>query len=177
MNPLPNFRYHPNPIATGSVKPSSSICRCCGQARGYIYTSSVYASDSLQDSICPWCIADGSAADKFDALFSDPDPLAGAGVPDEVIDEVTRHTPGYNSWQQEIWLSCCQDACEFHGDATRDELLALQGEALTRTLVAWRWRDQNWKQFVQHYQPGGNPAVYKFVCHHCRKPGYALDFT
>src|SRR5690348_13816236 len=101
---LPAFLYHPDPIATGSVKPSDVVCRCCCQARGHIYTASVYAPVTLRDCICPWCIADGSASGKFDAMFSDGHPLAEAGVPDEVVEEVTKRTPGYNSWQQEVWL-------------------------------------------------------------------------
>jgi uncharacterized protein CbrC (UPF0167 family) len=174
---LPTFRYHPDPIATGSVKPSEAVCRCCGKARGYIYTASVYARESQRDSICPWCIADGSAATKFEAMFSDDHPLAQAGVPDAIIDEVTRRTPGYSSWQQEVWLSCCKDASEFHGDASPAELQGLQGDALARTLMEWEWKERDWRQFVQHYQAGGNPAVYKFVCRHCRKPSFAVDFT
>lgn len=174
---IPAFRYHPNPIATGSIKESDIVCRCCSQARGFIYTGSVYAPGSLRDSFCPWCIADGSAAQKFEAMFSDDHPLAADGVSEDVIEEVTTRTPGYNSWQQEVWLSCCKDACEFHGDAPRSELQALQGDALARTLVAWEWREPNWQRFVQHYQPGGNPAVYKFVCRRCCAPKYALDFT
>ena len=85
LSMLPTFRYHPDPIATGSVKVSDAVCRCCEQTRGYIYAASVYARDSRRDSICPWCIADGSAARKLEAMFSDDDPLAQAGVPDEVI--------------------------------------------------------------------------------------------
>jgi uncharacterized protein CbrC (UPF0167 family) len=174
---IPAFRYHPNPIATGSVKASDGVCRCCGQVRGYIYTASLHTRELQRDSICPWCIADGSAARKFNAMFSDDHPLVEAGVPGEVIEEVTKRTPGYNSWQQEAWLSCCKDACEFHGDAPQSELQALQGDAVVRTLVAWEWRERDWLQFVQHYQPGGNPAVYKFVCRHCGTIHYALDFS
>lgn len=174
---LPNFCYHPDPLATGSVKASDTVCRCCGEARGYVYTASVYALNELCDSICPWCIADGSAAQKFDAMFSDDIPLVQAGVPDKVIEEVTRRTPGYNSWQQETWLSCCGDACEFHGNATRPELQALNGNDLARVLADFGWREQHWPQFIQHYQPGGNPAVYKFVCRHCHTTKYAVDFT
>src|SRR5947207_6887785 len=94
MSTLPTFRYHPDPIATGSVKPSDKECRSCGEARGYIYTSSVYAEESLDEEICPWCIADGSAAEKFDASFCDANPLAEADVPDHIIEEVTMRTPG-----------------------------------------------------------------------------------
>jgi uncharacterized protein CbrC (UPF0167 family) len=114
---IPAFRYHPDPIGTGSIKASDVVCRCCGQKRGFIYAGSVYARDPLRDSICPWCIADGAAAAKFDAMFSDDTPLAEANLSGEIIDEVTLRTPGYNSWQQEVWLSCCEDACEYHGDA------------------------------------------------------------
>src|SRR6185369_1862863 len=134
---LPSFRYHPAPLATGSVVESATTCRCCGRARGYIYASSVYAVESLRDSLCPWCIADGSAATKFDACFSDGDPLIRAGVPVSVVDEVTLRTPGYVSWQQEVWLACCDDACAFHGDATRSELSALDRNALAEQLAEW----------------------------------------
>jgi hypothetical protein len=43
---------------------------------------------------CPWCIADGTAASKFDATFTD----IGSGVPPEisasVCDELAHRTPG-----------------------------------------------------------------------------------
>ncbi|MCU9953286.1 CbrC family protein [Burkholderia pyrrocinia] len=32
---LPAFRYHPDPLATGSVIRSDARCMCCGDARGY----------------------------------------------------------------------------------------------------------------------------------------------
>jgi hypothetical protein len=41
--PLPSFRYHPDPVATGSIEPSDAVCRCCGRARGYIYAGPVCA--------------------------------------------------------------------------------------------------------------------------------------
>lgn len=176
-NMLPVFRYHPDPVATGSVKPSDKTCRCCGQNRGYIYTASVYALDELNEAICPFCIADGSAAKKFDATFSDSQPLHQAGVPQQVVDEVTRRTPGYASWQQEVWLSCCGDACEFHGDASRVELRALEGEALKGLLFEIEWSAAEWEAFVKHYEPGGNPAAYKFICRHCRRTRYDIDST
>lgn len=174
---LPNFKYHPDPLATGSIEPCDTECVCCGRSRGYIYTGSVYAEEDLKDALCPWCIADGSAAEEFDAEFSDGEPLAAANVPDEIVEEVTRRTPGYTSWQQEEWLACCRDACEFHGDASLDDLQSLQGDSLALALIDWNWRDVDWLPFLQTYKPGGNPAVYKFVCRHCRAVRYGVDFT
>lgn len=72
---LPVFKYHPDPLSTGSVIESTVVCKCCGQNKGYIYTSSVYAIEELHNEICPWCIADGSAAKKYGATFVDSDPL------------------------------------------------------------------------------------------------------
>ena len=69
--PLPKFKYHPDPVATGSVKATEESCICCGRARGFIYVGSAYAEDELDEQICPWCIADGSAHSRFDASFTD----------------------------------------------------------------------------------------------------------
>ncbi|WP_084910671.1 CbrC family protein [Burkholderia ubonensis] len=40
---LPTFRYHPDPLGTGSVVESDARCVCCGVARGYRYAGPVYA--------------------------------------------------------------------------------------------------------------------------------------
>src|SRR3954452_7382977 len=118
---LPTFRYHPDPIATGSIKPSGASCICCAEARGFVYAGPVYSTrNNLDDAICPWCIADGSAAKKFDASFTD---AAGIGGGDEdwpevsagIIEEVSLRTPGYNSWQEERWFTCCDDAAAYLG--------------------------------------------------------------
>src|SRR5512147_1560630 len=99
---LPGFRYHPDPLASGSVVASDKTCRCCGKARGYIYAGPVYAEDELEESICPWCIADGAANRKFDATFFDAEAVADE-VPDAAMDEICERTPGYIAWQQGHW--------------------------------------------------------------------------
>lgn len=69
---LPNFPYHRNPIESDSVCESDAVCECCGKARGVLYKGVIYASNS-PETLCPWCIADGSAAAKYDASFFDAD--------------------------------------------------------------------------------------------------------
>jgi len=61
---LPDFKYHPNPIATGSIVPSVEVCPVCGESRGLAYDGIPYGTNDLEH-ICPWCIADGSAHEKF----------------------------------------------------------------------------------------------------------------
>ena len=173
---LPEFRYHPDPIATGSIKASEATCVCCDQARGYIYTANTYCEEGLEEALCPWCIADGSAAAKFDATFSDANSLLEEGISVEIVEEVTRRTPGFTSWQQEIWQTCCDDACEFHGDATKPSLKALKGKSLEEVLEQMDSDKEEWAEFLKVYEPGGSPAVYHFICRHCKKPKYAVDF-
>ena len=173
---LPKFKYHHNPIKTGAIEKSDKVCQCCNKARGYIYTSSMYAEDDI-DNICPWCISEGLAAKKFDGAFSDDYPLVEAGISQEIIDEVCQRTPGYNSWQQDVWQSHCNDACTFHGDAKKEELLALKEDALEEFLKAQFIEPKIWKGILEDYEEGGNPAVYKFVCTKCSKVIYTMDFT
>ncbi|WP_230943349.1 CbrC family protein [Burkholderia cepacia] len=85
--PLPAFRYHPDPLATGSVIRSDARCVCCGDARGYVYAGPVYAVDEYAQCICPWCIADGSAHARLGAAFTDTYGIGG-GEWDEVSDAV-----------------------------------------------------------------------------------------
>ena len=173
---LPGFKYHPDPLATGNVIESDEPCECCGENRGYLYKATIYAEDEIAN-ICPWCIASGDAASRFDAMFSDDYPLLEAGLPEQIVDEVVRRTPGYNSWQQEEWQVHCEDACEFHGYASKQELASLKDARLSEFLAVQMIDHDSWKSLVQVYQAGGNPAIYKFVCRHCDKIIYTMDHT
>jgi uncharacterized protein CbrC (UPF0167 family) len=172
---FPKFKYHPDPISTGAIKESNEECECCEEARGFVNTSNLYAEEDIE-FICPWCIADGSAAKKFDGMFSDDFPLQEAGVSEEVISEVCERTPGYNSWQQEVWQAHCGTACEFHGDAEKDELVKLSGEPLETFLRVEMIKPDVWKNILEHYEKGGHSAVYKFKCPECSEIVYTMDF-
>lgn len=173
--PLPRFVYHPDPIATGMVKAKDVQCPCCERKTGFAYVRNPYCEAEVED-LCPWCIADGSAAQKFDATFVDDHPLAQAGLKPEIIDEVVRRTPGYISWQQDSWLVCCNDACEFHGDLKKEEMTSLPHETIAEFKKEHRVDDRIWGELLDDYSPGGSPAIYKFVCRHCRKIHLGFDF-
>ncbi len=164
---LPRFRYHPAPLLTGVIEDSPKDCSCCGQPRGFIYVGPVYGEADLHSQLCPWCIADGSAARTLGASFADSYPLNRAGIAHSLIEEVNLRTPGYFSWQGESWLSHCADACEFHGNASIKDV----ANASEETKAAWRHEykldDKTWVRIAEHYQPKGHQAFYKFVCRHC----------
>jgi uncharacterized protein CbrC (UPF0167 family) len=57
---LPDFKYHPNPMATGSIVPSAEVCPVCGETRGFAYDGIPYGTNELEH-ICPWYISSGAA--------------------------------------------------------------------------------------------------------------------
>ena len=155
--PLPTFRYHPDPVATGSFEVARGPCPYCGVDRTYVYNGPVYAIVE-PDPPCPRCIADGSFAARFDAEFTDAAPLANLDA--DVIDEVTRRTPGYSGWQQEQWMTHCDDAAAFLGPVGYRELLG-HPQALEQLTLDMGDDD------VQRMSRGGSPTGYLFRCRHC----------
>ena len=62
---LPFFKYHPDPLKTGSFQrvDEPAVCPCCGEKTPVIYTGPFYAIDNVE-GLCPGCIASGAAAEK-----------------------------------------------------------------------------------------------------------------
>ena len=178
--PLPGFRYHPDPLATGSIKASQRRCICCGRDRGYIYTGPTYCEVEVDEELCPWCIANGNAARHLRATFNE---IVGPGantLPAPVVAEVTQRTPGFSGWQQERWLTHCNDAAIFLGPVGIDELEAAGRSALRaiRDEVASRgWDDAQVARHLAALSKTRSPTAYLFRCAHCASwLGYS-DFT
>jgi uncharacterized protein len=166
MSTLPFFRYHPDPLASGAIEPSELACECCGQSRGFVYRGSIYSRHRLE-TICPWCIADGAAHAKFDAGFSDEVGLSIANIAPHIIDEIVHRTPGYLCWQDEVWLTHCNDACEFRGNASIEDVSNASEASKEWWLAENREFDLDWDSCIGDYEPGHGMGVYKFVCRHC----------
>jgi uncharacterized protein CbrC (UPF0167 family) len=175
---LPVFRYHPDPIASGSIAASDARCLCCGAQRGYIYAGPAYCEAEI-DALCPWCIADGSAHRTFGANFTDPACFPD-GIPPEIVDEIAHRTPGFSAWQQEKWLTCCNDAAAFLEPAGQAELRArypqLEGALMMHIVHEIGLSGGAAVRFLQSLDRDHGPTAYVFACRHCdNKPAY-IDF-
>ena len=169
-DPLPTFRYHPDPVATGAFEQQAGTCQRCGRARGWIYVVVPYAVADLRDALCPWCLADGSAAATFGATFNDVAESDGLdGVPEAVIDEIVHRTPGFSGWQQERWLFHCGDGAAFLGPVGRADLDDHPDAlgALRAQVRGWGLDDDEAEAFTDALDVDGSPTAYLFRCLHC----------
>lgn len=180
MTQLPDFQYHPDPISTGSVVLSDERCEVCRQVSRYIYVGPVYSSSVDEPIVCVRCIADGSAAQRWNAQFTDAHPWA-SEVPESVAVEVLTRTPGFSGWQQEHWMAHCEDAAIFLGPVGAHELSELPSGA-TRALrdelaSTRRWSADEVDRYIAALDRDGMPTAYLFQCGHCGAYlGYS-DFT
>lgn len=155
------------------------MCVACGRARGWVYDGPVYARESgLRQRICPWCIADGSAAATYDALFTD-DHGAPPTVPMDIVEQVTRRTPGFAGWQQERWLYHCNDGCAFLGRAGYGDLQRRPDalDALRHEHDGLGWTDADVDAYLKALDPEGQPTAYLFRCRACGTHLAYSDFT
>lgn len=67
---LPKFKYSPNAYSLDLFKEVDGVCSICNEQRNLKYVSSFYSIDK-PDYICPWCIANGQAAEKYKGDFND----------------------------------------------------------------------------------------------------------
>lgn len=177
---LPEFRYHPDPLATGSIVATEVNCVSCEQLRPYVYVGPVYATEDLDDVVCPWCIADGTAARRFDAEFTAVAWTVPGDVPEAATDEVLHRTPGFTGWQQEQWLHHCGDAAAFLGPAGSTEVANLPDAlgALRREGRSHGWPSEQIEEYIAALATGdAQPTAYLFRCLVCEVHLAYSDFT
>lgn len=169
---LPSFKYHPDPVRTGSVQVDPETeCLSCEQIRGYIYVGPVYSTQEtdLDEQLCPWCVADGTAAEKFHASFNDAAVMN--GVTPEVMEEVGKRTPGFVAWQESQWLTCCKDAAAFLGLAGAEELRRNFPQAIRPVKEYLRNQydldGSDLTDFFDTLDKDDQPTAYIFKCLHC----------
>ncbi len=171
---LPFFKYHPDPLKTGSFQrvDEPAVCPCCGEKTLVIYTGPFYAIDDVE-GLCPGCIASGAAAEKFDGAFQDSESVDEVDGPDK-LDELTLRTPGYCGWQQEYWRAHCGDFCAYLGPVGYAELerMGIVDEILEDADEPDRdWYVERIHDLVQN----GSVQGYLFQCLHCGKHLLHID--
>ena len=162
---LPHFIYHPDPLATGAfVEGEAKVCPSCGKESNVYYALIPYSIEDIE-YLCPMCIANGLAAEKFDAEFVQDAEWSGQTNPEK--DKLLFcQTPGYSSWQGENWLSCCQDYCAYLGTVGTRELRDM---GIAEQVLA-DYEERGEYQDIEEYLVKDGPICgYLFRCLHCQK--------
>ncbi len=182
---LPFFKYHPNPFETGAFKTDNTVtCDCCGKETQVYYTGPFYSVEDIE-ALCPWCIASGKAAKKFDGEFqdycsiegisADPNEPNSINYKKESTIELVEKTPGYSGWQQEYWLGHCGELCAFVGyvgwadiEDILDEFADLEKDCSDFGIK----RDD----LPNYLRDNGSCQGYLFQCLVCKKYRLYFDF-
>jgi uncharacterized protein CbrC (UPF0167 family) len=197
-DPLPGFRYHPDPIATGAVVLSEAPCVCCSRKRGYVYIGATFGkSGDLSERLCPWCIADGSAAHRFSATFNcnvggdcvrfiqvgpnayDCVEREWEAVSSAIAKEIEERTPGLSSYQSPKWWTHCRDGAAFIGYVGEVPYSIFSEpeaqEFALRIREQWELSDSDWRWYTISPDDQHGFTTYVFRCLHCRKLGGFAD--
>lgn len=175
---LPFFKYHPDPLKTGTFKTDETVvCDCCGKETDVYYTRHFYSVEDVE-YLCPECIANGEASKKFKGSFQD-DCSIGEVSDEKKIDELIHRTPGYCGWQQEYWVAHCDDFCAFIGYVGAKELeeLGILEEVIKNGNPQWKYEwDEKEIELIKMMVNGESMQGYLFKCLHCGKHFLCIDF-
>lgn len=173
MSVLPDFPLFPDPLREDVFEKSKKTCTFCKQARGWIYTSTIYGEGDVGEATCcPWCIADGTAA-KQGAFFHDGSifPVL-PGTPQLTAADrelVERRTPGFTTWQDHGWQICCGRACIYLGEADEGDLQGRWAGAVETIFKDDDFPEEEVEEMIEGIVKGGSPAAYVFKCQTCGK--------
>lgn len=180
--PEPVFRYHPDPLATGSAVRAEHRCDVCGLRREVRYHGPVYGNQP--ESLCLYCIKSGEASRALGlvsrsgrdhseivgwaAMFSDETDVPD-DVPSAVADEIAYRTPGFHGWQQQSWLYHCGDGAAYLGPAGYADLRPHPDalEMLRLDIQRPGWSHEQTELLLRRLDRTDGPTAYLFQCLHC----------
>jgi uncharacterized protein CbrC (UPF0167 family) len=168
---LPIFKYSPNAYRINVFDNEEGICDCCNENRSLRYTGSFY-SEEEPDYICPWCIENGKAAEMFEGEFNDYEGIENAELIDkELLLEVSERTPSYVSWQQEVWLTHCNEPCKLFGYADGKVIKPILEEI--EDDIEGSGYDKEF--IIENLSVDGSLLGYLFQCQKCNKHRLHID--
>ncbi|HRI27303.1 MAG TPA: CbrC family protein [Chitinophagales bacterium] len=176
---LPKFKYSPNAYNLDLFEEEEGTCSVCNQKRQLKYTGSFYSAKE-PEYICPWCIANGKAAQKYGGEFNDYYSIEGVSanpddpepdVPKTLLTEITQKTPSYTAWQQQVWLTHCHEPCAFIGYADAKTIASFLDE-VTEDIERSGFESQLVKTQLSK---SGSLAGYLFQCVKCGRHRLHID--
>jgi hypothetical protein len=146
-------------------------------ASGYVYTGPCYVEDDFDAMLCPWCIADGRAFQRFGVTFAEIAP--GPGFDLHTAEEIEERTPGITTWNPIQWPACCDMPMAYMEPVGTAELQARHvklAAALPAQLATAQGIDAAAAAALcQQLQRDGSPTLHVFRCLRCKREQGVLD--
>jgi len=172
---LPNFKYNPDALKLGIIRKEKTDCPVCKQQRDYVYVGPFHCEEEVEEELCPWCIADGSAARMFKGEFAYLEFCEKVDM-EEYRKELLYRTPSYTAWQQEYWPSHCGDFCAFKNYVGWKEIAAFKTELDKDLKQIGSDNGMTRAELKESLVNGGTMQGYLFQCLHCKKHRLTVDF-
>ena len=81
--------------------------------------------------------------------------------------ELFRRTPGFASFQEEVWQMHCGEPCEFHGQARVSDLRRLTPEGKERLFADSSLDEVEFQHMLESEDDAELHYHFKFVCRRC----------
>lgn len=174
---LPDFPYYADPLADGCFEQRPITCEVCGRASEWVYAGGLYAEDE-PESLCPWCVADGRAAAKFDGTFQDV--TFSETTSPESMNAVMTRTPGLSMWNPIHWPDHCGECCTYLGtltpsqqpEITSQESVQQEAAEIARS-ISRTWTAEDTLGCAEQ----GTLTLHLFQCRACRTYCLSPDST
>ena len=171
---LPIFKYFADPVSEGVFKQQSFVCPVCEKSREWAYIASFYARYK-EKPICPWCISDGSASQKFDGQFQE-DVQDGYIENQEFMDELLHRTPGFSTWNPVAWPILDEDFGIYLGTVGWEEI---EDRKLVEKLLEdpFIFQEHQKLKILEFLTKNGNPLGHLFKSLHSERHSIVIDGT
>lgn len=174
---LPQFPYYADPVGDGRIVRQDITCGVCGLARTWAYVGGIYAQEK-PEALCPWCVADGQAAARYDGQFQDADFSEEANA--ESVLAVLRQTPRVMIWNPIFWPDHCHECCVYLGVLIPSESpeLAAASDVVAEAQALARNISKQWDaKDILECAESGSMTVHLFQCRQCGIHKLSLDGT
>ena len=175
MEKLPEFKYNPTALKLGVIKKENTNCPVCEKKKDYVYTGPFYTTENVE-GICPWCIKDGSASEKYNGEFQDSASCEPVDSQELLMELITK-TPGYVGWQQEQWLSHCGDFCAIKAYVGWTEIAHLKEELKNDIDQVKSDYNLTQNELETYLVNNGGMQGYLFKCLHCGQHRFTVDMN
>lgn len=169
----PTFKYMKDPIRSGMVDvlDKNQPCACCKKPTN-VAVELEFGDD--YEHVCLFCIKDGNYHKVTNQSINDKDNIIPS---DKKVSnpqfnfEFENCTPSFASWQDNYWLTHCDDYCEFISQVYWDDIVKLGdhvvGQVITDYLNQNNGLNISVEQLKEQLVEDGPIAGYLFRCVGC----------